>query len=110
MTDSQDIEKVIQNILHKLVSNHAPEKVVLFGSHVYGSAGSDSNVDLRIIKETKERFTDRWVAVQGILTGTHRSLPVEILVLTPGEIEKRVAIGDQFIEEILEKGKVLYAA
>ena len=63
-----------------------------------------------IIKETSERFIDRWVEVQRILTGMHRSIPVETLVLTPQEVEKRLAIGDQFIEEIMEKGEVLYAA
>ncbi|MFN3476885.1 MAG: nucleotidyltransferase domain-containing protein, partial [Candidatus Methylomirabilales bacterium] len=66
--------------------------------------------DLLIIKETSERFIDRWVTVQRILTGTHRALPVETLVLTPQELEKRLAIGDQFIAEIVERGKVLYAA
>lgn len=110
MTDSQDIKKVIQKILQKLIAEYGPQKVILFGSHVYGSPGPDSDIDLLIIKDTTERFIDRWVTVQGILTGTHRFLPVETLVLTPGEIENRLAIGDQFIAEILEKGEILYAA
>lgn len=94
----------------KLIAEHAPQKVVLFGSHAYGTPGPDSDIDLLIIKETPERFLDRWVTVQRILTGTHRALPVGTLVLTPQEIEHRLAIGDQFIAEILEKGEVLYAA
>lgn len=110
MTDSQDIKKVIREILQKLIAEYGPQKVILFGSHVYGSPGPDSDIDLLIIKDTTERFIDRWVTVQGILTGTHRFLPVETLVLTPGEIENRLAIGDQFIAEILEKGEILYAA
>jgi len=40
----------------------------------------------------------------------HRSLPLEPLVLTPQEVENRLAVGDQFIAEIMKKGKVLYAA
>ena len=99
---------VIQSILQKLIAEYTPEKVILFGSHAYGAPGPDSDIDLLIIKETSERFIDRWVTVQRILTGTHRSLPVETLVLTPQEIENRLAIGDQFIVEILEKGKVLF--
>jgi predicted nucleotidyltransferase len=110
VTDSQDVRDVIQRVLKKLIAEYAPQKVILFGSHVYGSPGRDSDIDLLIIKETTDRFIDRWVAVQGILTGTHRFLSVETLVLTPGEIENRLAIGDQFIAEILEKGEILYAA
>jgi predicted nucleotidyltransferase len=109
VTDSQDIRKVIQNILKKLVAEYAPQKVILFGSYAYGSPGPDSDIDLLVIKETTERFIDRWVTVQGILTGTHRFLPLETLILTPGEIDERLAIGDQFIAEILQKGEVLYA-
>jgi len=109
VTDSQDIRKVIQNILKKLLAEYAPQKVILFGSYAYGFPGPDSDIDLLIIKETTERFIDRWVTVQGILTGTHRFLPLETLILTPGEIDERLAIGDQFIAEILQKGEVLYA-
>jgi len=110
MTGSQDIEGVIQRMLQKLIAEYAPQKVVLFGSHAYGVPGPDSDIDLLIIKETAERFIDRWVTVQRILTGTHRALPIETLVLTPQEIKNRLAIGDQFIAEIMAKGEILYAA
>ena len=110
MTSSQDRKKIVQSILEKLIAEYAPQKVILFGSYVYGSPGPDSDIDLLIIKETTDRFIDRWVTVQGILSGTHRSLPVETIVLTPAEIENRLAVGDQFIAEILEKGHTLYAA
>ena len=109
MTGSPDIKNTIQRIVQKLIAEYAPRKVILFGSYAYGKPGPDSDIDLLIIKETTDRFIDRWVTAQRLLTGTHRALPVETLVLTPQEIEKRLAIGDQFIAEILEKGEVLYA-
>jgi fatty-acyl-CoA synthase len=109
-TGAPDIGAVIQNMVHKLIDEYSPQKVILFGSHAYGTPGPDSDIDLLIIKKTSTRFIDRWVVVQRILTGTHRALPVETLVLTPREVEKRLANGDQFIAEILEKGKVLYGA
>ena len=33
---------------------------------------------------------------------------MDVLVLTPSEIEDRLSKGDFFIAEILQKGKVLY--
>ena len=48
--------------------------------------------------------------VRRILSDPHRSVPLETLVLTPTEVENRLAIGDQFVERILREGKVLYAA
>ena len=108
MTEPQDVEEVIQRIVEKLAEEYAPLKVILFRSHAYGSPDPDSDIDLLIIKETSDRFIDRWVTVGRIIDGTHRSIPVEPLVLTPEELEKRLAIGDQFISEIVEKGRVLY--
>jgi hypothetical protein len=37
-----------------------------------------------------------------------RPFPVDIVVETPKEIEKALKSGDFFIQEILERGKVLY--
>lgn len=35
-------------------------------------------------------------------------LPLDILVKTPDEMRERLAIGDDFIREIVERGKVVY--
>ena len=64
MTDSRDAKSVIDDILEKLVANYAPEKVILFGSHAYGQPGSDSDIDLLIVKDTNEQFFDRCFAVR----------------------------------------------
>jgi predicted nucleotidyltransferase len=96
--------------VEKLVANYAPEKVILFGSYAYGDPRPDSDIDLLIIKETSERFIDRWVTVRRILSDPKRRFPLETLVLTPQEVSQRQAAGDQFVEEILRRGEVLYAA
>jgi predicted nucleotidyltransferase len=108
MQDREEARKVIGGILEKLVADYAPRKVVLFGSHAYGRPGPDSDVDLLIIKDTPERFIDRWAEVRRILSDPKRTVPLETLVLTPKEVERRLAVGDQFLQEILEKGEVLY--
>ena len=106
----QEAEHAIQGIIEKLRLGYAPQKVILFGSYVSGNARSDSDLDLLIIKDTAERFIDRGVTVRRVLADPHRLLPLEILVLTPQEVTERLAVGDQFMTEILEKGRMLYAA
>ena len=110
MVGTQEARKVIGDILRKLVAEYAPQQVILFGSYAYGNPRSDSDIDLLIIKETSHRFIDRWVTVRRILSDAKRSLPLDTLILTPQEVAQRLAIGDQFVAEILEKGEVLYAA
>ncbi len=110
MAEAKAVKDTIQSILDKLVTGYAPQKVILYGSHAYGNPRPDSDIDLLIIKETTARFFDRMFMVRRILTNPGRSLPVEPIVLTPEEVARRLAIGDQFIAEIMEKGEVLYAA
>ena len=100
----------ITKIVRKLASGYSPQRIILFGSHATGAAGPDSDIDLLIIKDTPKRFMDRWIEVRRILSDPHRSVPIETLILTPRELEQRLAIGDQFVAEIVREGKVLYAA
>jgi len=91
--------KRIANALH-------PEKIILFGSHAYGTPTWDSDVDLLVIMETQARPVERAVTVGQYLMP--RVFPVDIIVKTPGEIESAFATGDFFIKEIYSQGRVLY--
>lgn len=107
---NEKIEDTIIKMLKLLVDQYHPVKVILFGSCAYGKLDEDSDIDLLIIKETQESFIDRWTTVGNILAEAHPSIPVDTLLLTPQEVNKQVTMGDQFIIEILEKGKLLYTA
>jgi len=100
----------LDKIVRRVVDVYRPEKIILFGSYAYGRPSADSDLDLLIIKKTSERFIDRWTNVRKIVSDPKRSIPFEPLVLTPQEVKERLAIGDQFIEEIITKGEVVYAA
>lgn len=110
MKVGQREREIIDRIVQKIVSEYAPQKIILFGSYAYGKPSPDSDIDLLIIKDTTERFIDRWVTVRRILSDPKRAIPLETIVLTPREVEQRLQVGDQFIAEILENGQVLYGA
>lgn len=106
MTREQEIERIVRWI----VEGYKPLKVILFGSSISGEATEDSDIDLLIVKETSGRFIDRWVAVRELIADPERRIPVEPIVVTPSELQQRLAIGDQFFQEIVTRGKLLYAA
>lgn len=108
MQISEAIRAEIDRIVRQLVDAYGPERIILFGSYAYGQPHADSDLDLLIIKRTSERFINRWVNVRQIVSDPKRSIPFEPIVLTPDEIEERLATGDQFIKEIVTKGEVLY--
>lgn len=63
-----ELQQLTDQIVQKLRAHYNPEKIILFGSYAVGSTQSDSDLDLLIIKETEERFIDRWCTVRRILS------------------------------------------
>ena len=106
----EHVDDLIQRMVRIIAEEYEPERVILFGSYASGTQGPDSDIDLLIIKDTTERFIDRWTTVRLMISDPQRKVPVDTIVLTPKELSDRLARGDQFVAEIVEKGKVLYAA
>ena len=82
-------------------------KVVLFGSHARGLAVEDSDVDLLVILPFSGESVRQSVAMRMKL---RPAFPVDLIVRTPDKVRERIGMGDDFMREILEKGKVLYEA
>ena len=108
MNEMEEVQKTLSKMLNKIISEYKPEKIILFGSYAYGTPDKDSDIDLLIIKDTKDRPIDRRVCVREIVSDPKRRIPFESIVLTGKELQERIEIGDQFIDEILTKGEVLY--
>lgn len=83
------------------------ERVILFGSYAHGRVTADSDVDVLVIGPFKGRAVDKSVEIRMKL---QPQFPVDILVRTPEKVRQRIKMGDCFMREILEKGKVLYEA
>ena len=103
-------EPEIERIVKRIAEGYQPLKVILFGSHAWGQPTEDSDIDLLIVKETSDRFIDRWVKVRELIADPKRRIPVEPIVMTPEELDQRIMRGDQFFERIVTNGKLLYAA
>jgi predicted nucleotidyltransferase len=99
-------DELLQEITRKIVAAFDPEKVILFGSHAYGSPAPDSDLDLLVVMESDERPAARSARVSAACRP--RFVAMDILVRTPQELEQRLQMGDFFLQEIVEKGRVLY--
>lgn len=101
-------QKELKTIVKQIVDKYNPEKIILFGSFVFGKENKNSDIDLLIIKNTKKDQYKRIPEARSCLYNINKAF--DILVMTPKEIKKRLKLGDFFIEEIIEKGKILYDA
>ncbi len=102
--DQNRIEQ-IKKVAEQIYDKYQPEKIILFGSWAWGVPGPDSDVDLLIVKQTENtRLLAREIDGQIF----PRPFPIDLIVYRPEQVEKRKAMGDFFINDILTKGKVLY--
>jgi uncharacterized protein len=103
---STDHRSAIDSITAQLIEKYQPEKIILFGSSARGDATPGSDVDLLIIKRDTPLYgADRIMEVSRLI---ERDVPVDFLVYRPEEFEKRLQMGDPFIELVMKEGRVLY--
>lgn len=89
-----------------IVREFQPLKVILFGSHAYGTPNEDSDVDLLIVMDIPESES-RQKAVE-IRRRIPRHSRIDLLVRSPEEIRYRLAHNDWFLQEITDRGQILY--
>lgn len=100
-------ENVLSEIIKRIIINFSPEKIILFGSQVWGEATMDSDIDLLIIKKDVKSKRNEAVNIRKILRGFKRSF--DIIVTTPCEFEtwSKEWINSIFAEA-RNKGIVIY--
>ena len=103
MVDRAQIRKFSEAVAREF----RPEKIILFGSHAYGTPTEDSDVDLLIIMPFDRKQGRKSLEIRRRVPA---SFPLDLIVRTPEFIAQRLAWGDCFTQEILAKGKVLYEA
>ena len=97
----------IKELSEQIAEKFQPQKIILFGSHAYGKPAWDSDVDLLVVMPFKGRPNRQAVKIRSRID---TSLALDLLVRTPEHISRRLAIGDTFMRDILEHGKVVYEA
>lgn len=83
------------------------EQVILFGSYARGTVTEDSDVDLLVIGPYDGKSVDRSVQIRLKL---RPPFPVDLLIRTAEAVRQRIQMGDNFLQEIVEEGMVLYEA
>ena len=103
MVKRQDIKRVCKEIARRF----KPERIILFGSYAYGRPTPDSDVDLLVVMPFHGKGFRKAAEIRCQIDA---NFPLDLVVRTPGEVSRRVALGDFFMREATEKGEVLYAA
>ncbi len=102
---SQLRQDVLDQIVQRIVEVAQPEKIILFGSAAKGEMGPDSDVDLLVIKSNVHRRRLSQTIYRN-LYGIGQA--VDVVVVTPEDVERYKDSFALVIEPALREGKVIY--
>jgi predicted nucleotidyltransferase len=102
-------DRVLQEVVRRLVETYRPERIYLFGSHARGEATDDSDYDLLVVVRdgtpTAARQSARaYEALWGLGVG------VDVLVWTQGAFDERLHLRASLPATVVREGKLLHAA
>ena len=102
-----NVKREIKKLCRQIVENFQPQKIILFGSHAYGKPTADSDIDLLIVMPYEGSNSQKAIE---ILLKLNRTMPLDLLVRTSEQVRQRIEMEDYFMQDIVEKGKILYEA
>ena len=100
-------QKTLQQIIERIVEVAQPEKIILFGSAACAEVGPNSDIDLLVIKADAHRL-DLAGQIYRNLHGVGEA--VDVVVVTPEDVERYRESPALVIAPALKEGKVVYAA
>lgn len=99
-------ERLIEEIIRRIVANVHPHKIILFGSRARGDARPESDIDILIVVDSDEPRYRRAAPLYGVLSDI--IVPMDILVYNPQEIREWSGVRQAFVTTALREGKVIY--
>ena len=101
-----NIATAIEEARKRLVQGLHPERIILFGSHAWGTPGPDSDLDLLVI------VADSDLPPHKRAQAAYRSLfglgvPCDVIVQTRAEAERSSRVRTSLTSKALREGRVL---
>src|SRR5438552_1319691 len=96
--------RVIRRFARQVAERFRPDKIILFGSHAYGTPHADSDVDILVVMPAGNEL-DQGFRIHSTLLPP---FPLDLIVRTPKNLKWRLEEGDSFLREVVSRGKVLY--
>ena len=103
---SQSVASIVDEMVRRIVEQHDPDRIILFGSRARDTAQDGSDVDLLVVLPNGTPRRPTTVEIYRVLAGI--GVPKDIIVATIDDIEKYRHLPGTVIREALREGRVLY--
>ena len=95
----------IEDFARRVAEEFQPERIILFGSHAYGTPTEDSDVDLLVVMPHEGRPHEQATRIRDRV---EPHFAMDLLVRDPQVMRQRLEWNDFFLLEIVAKGITLY--
>jgi len=101
MLDKAKVWEIAESYTNRIRAEYKPKQVILFGSHVHGSAREDSDIDIAVIFDIAPgEFLDTWTHLLKLRRGLSYDIETHLLD------ETMTRCG--FLEHIRSTGEVIF--
>ncbi|MEN6547703.1 MAG: nucleotidyltransferase domain-containing protein [Armatimonadia bacterium] len=105
-TVAQSQHLKLEELVRRIVEAVQPLRIILFGSAARGEAGPDSDIDVLVVmpEGTNRRKTQGQLYVRMLGLG----VPIDIVVATPGDLERYGDTKGLIYRNVVREGTDLY--
>jgi uncharacterized protein len=102
----KEVDTLLDEMVRKIVDLFHPEKIILFGSYARNEFTEDSDFDFLIVMPVEN--TQRQKANEIDLALADRTIPIDIIVVTPEQYESRKNLIGTIINVAANEGRIIY--
>ncbi|HHW14593.1 MAG TPA: nucleotidyltransferase domain-containing protein [Firmicutes bacterium] len=106
MPEEIDVKSVLNSMVERVVTRFHPEQIILFGSYARGETTRDSDLDLLVVM--KVHGSRRQTANEIDMLLSDRTVPLDLIVLTPEELDRQKALPGTIAHEATREGVLIY--
>jgi predicted nucleotidyltransferase len=106
--DARALDAALDTVVRRIVEIAQPDRIILFGSAARGEMGPDSDIDLLVVKMDVEHRGH--LAQEIYLRLPSVGIPVDVIVVTPEDIERFKDRVGTIIRPAMRDGREIYAA
>lgn len=107
VTGQSASEKILAEIVERLVVLASPVKIILFGSTARGEAQAGSDLDLLVVeKEVTDQYAEALRLGRAL---NDLMLPIDLIVVSEAQLKRYSQVTGTVYYRSLQEGHVLYA-
>jgi predicted nucleotidyltransferase len=107
-TQTTATPNILDDVVQRVIEVARPERIILFGSAARDEAGPDSDIDLLVVKAGVTHRRRLAQEIYSRLVGLE--VPVDVLVVTPEDVETFKDKVGTIIGPALRDGREIYVA